>query len=69
MYANELKNASRERLMQDLRNVASDLDLYLSASAGEADKARRRTRRAEEDARGREIAGRRNATQCPRRHP
>jgi ElaB/YqjD/DUF883 family membrane-anchored ribosome-binding protein len=39
MYASELKDASRERLMHDLKNVVSDIELFLSASAGEAGEA------------------------------
>jgi ElaB/YqjD/DUF883 family membrane-anchored ribosome-binding protein len=39
MYATELKDASRERLIHDLKNVVSDIELFLSASAGEAGEA------------------------------
>jgi ElaB/YqjD/DUF883 family membrane-anchored ribosome-binding protein len=39
MDAGELKRASRERLAQDLKNIVTDVNLYLSASGGEAGEA------------------------------
>jgi ElaB/YqjD/DUF883 family membrane-anchored ribosome-binding protein len=39
MYASELKDASRERLMLDLKSVISDIEPFISASAGETSEA------------------------------
>lgn len=36
MYATKLKDASRQRLMQDLKNVVTDIEMFLAGSAGEA---------------------------------